>query len=874
MNEVVRSIALGATMLLLTMSAARGEEARQSAPRSEIALASTALPQAEIYSDPYRRYFSGHWCDCWRKANQSPIDEKAMFEGILPRTDTPVWQQSMIFEMKDMTADEKFLCRAASGLIHRIKGIWYCTEDNDFWFKGSRQFFKDGITGPPIKGIKQGNIGGQVIGFTLRRTGNENYLVAVKRFIVELDPPSIDSCVIYDGALLDPAAKPKQPRDMLNVVRMICAVERAVPLTPRLHQDLMKLMGGKPLPIVKDTTQWDEFNIDKFHGDEKAAAYALYAWAFNNFWKNDKNPKRQCTHHVLAYMPPMGLTDSAEQDLTDYIVQQSIFTFYSYGGDNMDEKHMEYVLTQSPMNIPVIGQLTNKTGAEAAAESARVLRLFSRFGKYFVDSSVAGNLSMHSGQREKERVALKQKPASPVTLDPAKSYVAFCLTGSNSLSRFMTLRPSHWDVASRGSIPLGWAIPLAAADVAPNIAKFYYKDAKPNDCFVADVGGLGLALPTVWGKGSNQPDSLLASYFQRSKEYLGYLDLSTLWMAWLDQQALDNLAKNVTGLQGVFYGVSGANRNLDRASYMAGSLPVIFTYTDLVANAVDLDKLPGALAQAKERFFFIGVDESGFGPSEDVVAAIAKTAQKLGDKFVVVRPDQLPTLFAEAVKAKQVPAEPPKLTPDSKVAQDMSLKHVADGAIKVDGNPAEWSKLAATKIFVTRDGRTVADSAKLADTEIAAEVTAAIDSRFLYVLARVRDNDVIVDDVNLTAGDHVVLSLDTRRSPFREPEMTEGFYRLALVPAAGLIKNPRLVLQYPTYDIGLVSMNKHGVQEELSSVVSRDGYLIEAAIPLANFPGCTWKESETVAIGFGVHNLDSRAATASVGSQTTTAVRQ
>ena len=868
MERVVRGFAFGTVALLLVLSAGWAEETRPSAQPKEAVRTSAALPHMEIYSDPYRRYFSGHWCDCWRKANQSPIDEKAMFEGILPRTDTPVWQQSMIFEMKDMTADEKFLCRAASGLIHRVKGMWYCTEDDDFWFKGSRQFFKDGITGPSIKGIKQGNIGSQGIGFTLRRTGNDNYLVGVKRFIVELDPPSIDSCVIYDPALLDPAAKPKQPRDMLNVIRMMCAVERAVPLTPRLYQDLMKLMGGKPLPIVKDTTQWDEFNMDKFHGDEKAAAYALYAWAFNNFWNNPANPKRQCVHHVLAYMPPMGSADNAEQDLTDYIVQQRIFTFYSYGGGNIDEKHMEYVLTQSPMNIPVIGQLTDKTGPEAAAERTRVLRLFSRFGKYFVDSNLAGNLSMHSGQRDKERAVLKQKPAPPVALDPAKNYIAFCLTANNSLGQFMTSRANHWDVASRGTIPLGWGIPLAAADVLPNVAKFYYKEAKPNDCFVADLGGLGLAYPTVWGKGSNQPDQLLAAYFQRTKEYLGYLDLSTLWATWLDQKTLGSLTQNVPGLQAVFYGTTGANRSLNRASFVQGTLPVFFTYTDVVANAADLDKLPAALAQAKERFFFIGVDETGFGPNEDVVTAIAKTAAKLGDRFVVVRPDQLATLFAEAVKARQVPAEPPKLTgAESQVAQETTLQHVADGAIRVDGNPADWAKVAATKVSVTRDGRMAAGTAKPTDAELAAEVMTAVDSRYLYILARVRDAEVIVDDADLTAGDHVVLNLDTRRAPFREAGMTEGFYRLALVPAAGLVKNPTLVLQYPTYDIGLVSMNKHGIQEELSSVVSRDGYLIEAAIPLLNFPGCDWKPGENVTLGFGVHNLDGRSATAGNAAQ-------
>jgi len=874
MGRVVRGFALGTMVLLLAMSVAQGQETYGSAQRGKAIVASTSLGSVEIYSDPYRRYFSGHWCNCWRKANLFPIDEKAMFSGILPRTDTPIWMKPKVFDMKGMTADEKLLCRALAGLVNRVKGIWYCKEEDDFWFKGSRQFFKDGITGPILKGTWKGPIiGNQGIGYTCPRgpgAESENFLFGVKRFIIELDPPSVDSCIIYDGALLDPNAKPRQPRDMLNVVRTMCAIERAVPLTPQLHQQLQKQMGGKPLPIVKDTTKWDEFNIDKFHGDEKAAAYALYAWAFNNFWNNPKNPKRQCTHHVLCYMPPLGLPDDPEQDLTDYIIQWSIFTFYSYGGDKLDEKHMEYVLTQSPMNIPVIGQLTAKTGAEGAAERTQALRLFSRFGKYFVDSRMAENLSIHSGERGKERAVLKQKPAPPVTLDPGNSYVAFCLTGNNSIGQFMTSRANHWDVASRGTVPLGWGIPLAAADVLPNIAKFYYNEAKPNDYFVADLGGLGVAYPTVWAKGSNQPDQLLAAYLQRTKEYLGYLDLSTMWLTWLDSKSLKSVTENLPELQAVFYGTSGANRRLDRASFMQGSLPVFFTYTDLAANAADLEKLPEALSKSKERFFFIGVDETGFGPDEDVVAAIAKAAAKLGDKFVVVRPDQLATLFAEAVKANQVPAEPPRLVPDTKVAQEMSLKHIADGSIRVDGNAADWAKVSATKVFVMRHGRMMTESAKPTDSEIAAEVTTAIDSLYLYVLARVRDGEVIVDDASLTAGDHVVLTLDMRQAPFREPEMTEGFYRLALVPAVGLIKNPQLVLEYPTYDVGLVSMNKQGIQEELSSSVSRDGYLIEAAIPLLNFPGCDWTQTDAVPIGFAVHNLDGRGTPASAEQTVTT----
>jgi hypothetical protein len=809
------------------------------------------LSKAEVYTDPYRRFFAGHWCNCWRKANTFPIDEKAMFEGILPRTDTPMWMKPKTVELKGLTPEERMLCRAMSGLVNRVKAMWYLRAEDDVWLKGNRSYLKDGITGRPLIGIWPDQSGPQGIGYTVTK---KDYLNGVKRFVVELDPPSIDGAILYDPALLDPKAKPAQPRDMLNVVRTMCAIERALPLTPQLYQDLLKEFGNDKakLPIIKDTTEWHDFDVAKFRGDEKAAAYALYAWAFNNFWTNEKNPKRQCDHHVLAYMPPVGSADEPEFDMTDYILQWKVFAFYSYGATNLDEKHMEYMLANSPMNIAVIGQLTDKSGAEAEAEKTRVLRLFSRFGKYFIDGQNAANLSMHSGEREKQRTPLKQKPAEAVALDPAKSYVAFCLTGNNSIGQFMNERAAHWDFKSRGSIPMGWAAPLAAADVLPNVAKFYYNTATPNDCFVADRGGLGLALPTVWGAASNQPDKLVADYLKRSKEYLGYLDLSTMWLESLDDARLAKVTAEMAGLKGLFYGCSGAGKYLDRAAWMSGGLPVIHTYTDLIKSREDLAKMPEALGKAKDRFCFVAIDENAFAASEDAVGMIAAAAKALDAKFVVVRPDQLAALVAEAAKANQLPAGAPKLTASNEGG--LTLKPVADGAVKVDGMTTDWT--AGATAYVTRDGRTV--QARPADAEIAAEVTAAYDSRYLYLLARVHDREIIVDDANLTAGDHLVVNVDTRTGAFREPAMTEGFYRLALVPAAGLVKNPKLVLEYPTYDVGLVSMNRDGIQESLSSVPAKDGYMIEAAIPLANFPKGNFKPGSDVAIGFAVHDLNSR----------------
>jgi hypothetical protein len=132
----------------------------------------------------------------------------------------------------------------------------------------------------------------------------------------------------------------------------------------------------------------------------------------------------------------------------------------------------------------------------------------------------------------------------------------------------------------------------------------------------------------------------------------------------------------------------------------------------------------------------------------------------------------------------------------------------------------------------------------------------AYDDKFLYLHAEVKDVSPFVDDFNLTAGDSVVLLVDTRSPRFREPEMTEGFYKVHLIPAAGLVTKPTVVFGYPTFDLDLVSNNKHGVEEEAISKRTEGGYVMEAAIPLLNFPYLQWTSGATLRLAVAVNDAD------------------
>jgi hypothetical protein len=167
------------------------------------------------------------------------------------------------------------------------------------------------------------------------------------------------------------------------------------------------------------------------------------------------------------------------------------------------------------------------------------------------------------------------------------------------------------------------------------------------------------------------------------------------------------------------------------------------------------------------------------------------------------------------------------------------LRKVAAGSIHIDGNDGDWKRLG--------------EPFRIGDV---ASARAAYDDKFLYVFVEVTDDKLVVDDYDLTAGDAVELLLDAREGHFRGPRITEGFYRLSLVPNAGLLPRPALLLRYPTFDIGLVSNNRNGIEEKLACRTADGKYVIEAAVPLLNFPLAKWESGTTLGFGLAVNNYD------------------
>ena len=813
-------------------------------------------------ADPYEAYFSGHWCNCWRKTKISPPEVAKIFDGILPRSHSPAWGKHKTVDMTGTTPEEQFLMQAFAGLVGRRVPMWYQIHQGDFWRSGTRAPWLDGMEGGKLPGIFGPNAGplNQQVGWSLSKAGSgkgDAMLYGIKRFVNELDPPLINGAVIYDGALLDPNAQPAQPREVLNVVRTIAGVEGALPLTPELYQLLTdtswdKSEGGKiadrtPLPVILDTRTMKDWEIAQFGGNEEDAARAAQTWVLNTEWE-------YCLKHALFFVPPLGRDGRA--GITDYGVEFGLFTFYVGGDTKGDERQLELVLSKAPFNIPIVGTITDKTGEQAAADRVRLLRLFSRFGKYFVDTTGAENTSLHSAERRVPRETFPPRQPEAIDHEPGKLYVAFALTGGNSLGQFQQERPYHWDVAARGDVPIGWCIPLTAADVLPNILKYYTKTATGNDCFIADLSGMGRINPLTYGAAADDPKAQLTAFLEQTDTYMGYAGVNLLWAEELDEATQELFAQSLGNASAMIYGTEAAADYLTRSAYTVGEKPVLHTVTDLADSKAALAGLPERLAQMKQGFALVGIDETQFSIDDDVVGAIADAAGKLPANSVVVRPDQLAAIYQQAAQAKHVPATPPDLHARWRSAEPgLTVKEVAPGAIAVDGSFGEWADLGATKIRLTSEV-TSSGGAAGGPGDLAAEGYAAYDGEYLYVAARVKDDVLYVDDYSLTAGDGLEILIDSRQGRFREPRMTDGSYRLFITPAAGLVEDAALSLIYPTFDIGLVSMNKHGIEEKIVSRRTRDGYDIEAAIPLANFPKVSWKKGARVAFALGVNDQD------------------
>jgi hypothetical protein len=145
-----------------------------------------------------------------------------------------------------------------------------------------------------------------------------------------------------------------------------------------------------------------------------------------------------------------------------------------------------------PPNIPCFGWPGNGVGSEEGIGEWDGVRVASECAKFEVCSAYDGysptvsNLTVHSGTNG----TFKQR-TYPVRLEKDKFYVALIRSDGDGLNFQRHCYRKLFDHPAHGGVPVGWQIGATAADVVPDILDYYYRHAKPGDCFVNALTSLG-----------------------------------------------------------------------------------------------------------------------------------------------------------------------------------------------------------------------------------------------------------------------------------------------------------------------------------------------------------------------------------------------
>ncbi len=88
------------------------------------------------------------------------------------------------------------------------------------------------------------------------------------------------------------------------------------------------------------------------------------------------------------------------------------------------------------------------------------------------------------------QLSLARQSTAPAQLDKNKFYIAMVRSDGDGFNFLRHYYRKLFDDPSHGAVPLGWQIGATAA-VMPDILDYYYRHAKPGDCFVNALTGVG-----------------------------------------------------------------------------------------------------------------------------------------------------------------------------------------------------------------------------------------------------------------------------------------------------------------------------------------------------------------------------------------------
>jgi hypothetical protein len=388
-------------------------------------------------------------------------------------------------------------------------------------------------------------------------------------------------------------------------------------------------------------------------------------------WKRDLDAYRWAFQELGQNLSPqaVAILDPDEIALRDYLVEFKIPILWISGPQDVEKKPKaapdeerafarETFMKWAP-NIPCLGWPGSGDQPQGGIGEWAGVRLANECAKFEVCSGFDGysptvsNLSVHSGTS-----ATFRQSVPPIKLQRDKVYFCFTRSDGDGWNFQRHYYRKLFDDPQHGGVPIGWQIGPTAFDAQPDILDYYYKHARPGDCFINALTGVGYI----------QEDNYADNFSPQQREQIlhDYLRLSAIYRERIDAVVMSTIAEMrpdllesfaaMPGLKGVFanYGRTHMTTS-ENVVTEVGGLPVFrainrgpsqLTFTPFARRDAEYFMINEIRRWTPSRRpAFLHVFLANWLTHMEMAENIARG---VGSEYVAVRPDQLVSLYQQS----------------------------------------------------------------------------------------------------------------------------------------------------------------------------------------------------------------------------------
>jgi hypothetical protein len=531
---------------------------------------------------------------------------------VCPKTSTPA-RKLAVFDLRELTSyadDFRLTLHCLQGLVNRSQPRLYLIQDHydELWLDWLRE--RGDID--EVERLEIGHV--------------------LDRFL-----PEAGSMYITDPAI--PAS--------VNVATMLAGLDSALVATPAIADQFPLSAGNFP-----DDSKVG-YDLRRFHWKKDVDAYR---WFFSQ-------------HEHRLSRSAVAMLDPSTSAIRDYLIAFKIpivwISSFADAAHNpqadapAEEEFARELFLRWPANIPCFGWPGNGVGPEQGIGEWDGVHVASECAKFEVCSAydsyspTVSNLSVHSGTQ-----ATFHQRTYPVHLEKDKFYVALIRSDGDGLNFQRHYYRKLFDDPHHGAVPVGWQIGATAADVMPDILDYYYRHAKPGDCFVNALTGVGYIHEDTYADSCPDADrpAIWKQYVELSGRYRERIDATTMsTFEEMDPQHLDWIA-SIPGVRGIFanYGRTHVTTAANLLTTVNGKPMFRSVNGPPKGETFTLEGRRQAVASVVRTIrentpaappFFFHVFLANWLITMDMAEDIVR---QLGPAYVAVRPDQLVSLFEQA----------------------------------------------------------------------------------------------------------------------------------------------------------------------------------------------------------------------------------